>query len=135
MKYKAIFISDVHLGSSSSSPKKINKFLKENEFEKIFLVGDIIDIWAIKRKLHWQKEHNEFLRIILKLSKKMPVTYIIGNHDEEFMQFNQQNFGNIIFKEQDIIKVNEKKYVVIHGQQFDGPFIKNYKNLQTDFLV
>jgi UDP-2,3-diacylglucosamine pyrophosphatase LpxH len=117
MKYKTVFISDIHLGSFNSNPEKIMDFLKENEFEKIYLVGDIVDLWAIKRKVHWKTKHNKFVQKILKLSKTIPIIYIVGNHDIELQAFVGENFGNIQIKERDIYN----DILVIHGHQFDGP--------------
>lgn len=70
MKYKSIFISDLHLGIKSVNPDILTEFLKENEFENIFLVGDIIDLWKLKRAWHWPEANNRFIRRILKESKK-----------------------------------------------------------------
>lgn len=71
MKYKSIFISDVHLGTRFSKAKLLLNFFKHNECENLILVGDIIDGWSIKRKLYWPQEHSDVIQKILKKQKKV----------------------------------------------------------------
>ena len=70
MKYKSIFISDIHLGTRFSKAKILLNFLKNNECESLILVGDIIDGWSIKRKFIWPQEHSNVIQQILKKAKK-----------------------------------------------------------------
>ena len=88
MKYKTLFISDVHLGTNVSQTVKLLKFFKENEFEKLYLVGDILDMTAIRRRyFYWDETHNTLLQKILRMSRKgVHVEYIVGNHDV-FLEF------------------------------------------------
>ena len=82
-KYRAIFISDVHLGTKHSNAEKLLEFLKETEAEKYYLVGDIIDGWVMRNKTYWPQEHNNVVQFFLKQSKKdHKVIYVTGNHDE-----------------------------------------------------
>ena len=77
MKYKSIFISDIHLGTRFSKAKVLLNFLKHNNCEELFLVGDIVDGWAIKRKLIWPQSHSDVIQRILKKAKKgTKVTFI-----------------------------------------------------------
>lgn len=97
MKYKSIFISDIHLGTRFSKAKNLLNFLKHNECEHLFLVGDIIDGWAIKRKLIWPQEHSDVIQKILKKARKgTKVTFITGNHDEFLRPFAPLLLGNTI---------------------------------------
>jgi len=121
MKYKTLFISDTHLGTRNSQADKLLKFLVDNEFEKIYLVGDIIDMIAMKKKFYWKKNHNNVIQKLLKLSKKIEVIYIVGNHDIFLESFIGESFGNIMIKESDIhTSIDNKEYMIIHGHQFDG---------------
>ena len=116
---KAIFLSDVHLGTKQCKAKKLLTFLNDNEIkcDYLFLIGDIIDGWALKRKHYWPKSHTEVIRRILKLSEKCRVVYIPGNHDEFVRPFLKENMqlGNIEIMNSCVF---ENVYVC-HGDQFD----------------
>ena len=123
MKYKSIFISDIHLGTRFSKAKVLLNFLKHNESEQLILVGDIIDGWAIKRKLIWPQEHSDVIQKILKKAKKgTKVTFITGNHDEFLRPFVPLILGDSvsIANELEYIAINKKKYYITHGDFFDS---------------
>ena len=123
MKYKSIFISDIHLGTRFSKAKVLLNFFKHNESEQLILVGDIIDGWAIKRKLIWPQEHSDVIQKILKKAKKgTKVTFITGNHDEFLRPFVPLILGNSvsIANELEYIAINKKKYYITHGDFFDS---------------
>lgn len=123
MKYKSIFISDFHLGSRSCQADALCEFLKNNTSENLFLVGDIIDGWRLKRKWYFPQSHANVIRRILTASKRgSNVYYIIGNHDEalrKFLSFDIE-IGNIkLMNELSYEAVNGKTYLIIHGDFFD----------------
>jgi len=89
---KSIFISDIHLGTKSCKAKRLRDFLSSIECENLYLVGDIIDGWALQRKHYWTKTQTEVIRKILKLSEKTNVVYIPGNHDEFIRPFFKFDF-------------------------------------------
>lgn len=123
MKYKSIFISDIHLGTRFSKAKVLLNFLKHNECEHLFLVGDIIDGWAIKRKLIWPQDHSDVIQKILKKARKgTKVTFITGNHDEFLRPFVPLLLGNTITitNELEYTSVNNRKYYITHGDFFDS---------------
>ena len=123
MKYKSIFISDIHLGTRFSKAKVLLNFLKHNESEQLILVGDIIDGWAIKRKLIWPQEHSDVIQKILKKAKKgTKVTFITGNHDEFLRPFVPLLLGDSvsIANELEYVAINKKKYYITHGDFFDS---------------
>ena len=124
MHYKSIFISDVHLGSKGCKADLLCEFLKENTSENLFLVGDIIDFWRLKRKFYWLQSHTDVIRKILKASKRgTKVTYVAGNHDDTFRALLPYNvhFGDIdLVNSCEYKAVNGKTYLVIHGDLFDG---------------
>jgi len=123
-KYKSIFISDVHLGSKECKASELTSFLKKNSADKLFLVGDIIDGWKIKRKKwRWDKKHSNVIRQLLKHSKKSQITYVAGNHDEflrPFINLGIDLYNIKIVNQCDYIDTNGKKYIVTHGDLFDG---------------
>ncbi len=121
MKYKTLFVSDLHIGSSHSNIEKITNFLKENEVECIFLVGDIIDGWLLKRRWKWRSADNLFVQKLLRQSRKgVLIVYIVGNHDEFMTPFQNSFFGNIKVCREAIHDGVRGKYLIIHGDKFDG---------------
>jgi UDP-2,3-diacylglucosamine pyrophosphatase LpxH len=122
--YKSIFISDIHLGSKGCKADLLCDFLKHNVAENLYLVGDIIDGWRLKRKFYWMQSHTNVIRRILTASKRdTKVIYVIGNHDDAFrglLPFDMW-FGNIELVNQCRHQgINGKTYMVIHGDIFDG---------------
>ena len=124
MKYKSIFISDVHLGSKGCKAELLCDFLKHNTSEHLYLVGDIVDGWRLRRKFYWPQSHTNVIRRILTAAKRdTKVTYVVGNHDEVLRGLLPYgiHFGNIDLVNQCRYKaLNGKTYMVIHGDMFDG---------------
>jgi UDP-2,3-diacylglucosamine pyrophosphatase LpxH len=122
-KYKSIFISDTHMGSKGCKAEQLCDFLKQNNSENLFLVGDIIDGWKLERKFYWPQSHTNVIRRILTAAKRgTNVMYIIGNHDEALRKFIKFNIsiGNILIENQHIYKgIDGKNYLVVHGDMFD----------------
>ncbi len=123
---KAIFLSDLHIASRKCKSDYLNEFLKANDSVETYLVGDIIDIWRLTQAFNFSKEeqkrHINIVRKLLKRSKKdRQVHYIYGNHDEILSRFEEsKSFGNIHLHEKcDYIASDGRKYLVIHGHQFD----------------
>jgi len=131
VKYKSLFISDVHLGVRHTNIEYLLRVLRENEFENIFLVGDIIDGWKLRRSFSWDENANTFLQKIFRAARKgSNIVYIIGNHDEFLYKFEGQSFGNISIKEKYFYQTaSGEKILLIHGHQFDG-IVKYNKWLQ-----
>lgn len=124
-KYKSIFVSDIHLGTRDCKAAELQNFLKHNKCETLYLVGDIIDGWRIQQnKWHWNQHHSNLVQKILKLSKKgTKVIYVAGNHDEFLRPLIPYNigFGDIeIVNQIEHIGVDGNRYLVIHGDLFDG---------------
>jgi UDP-2,3-diacylglucosamine pyrophosphatase LpxH len=125
MKYKSIFISDIHLGTKDCKADILLDFLSNVECDSLYLVGDIIDGWKVQRnKLKWKESHTKVIRKILGFSKKgTDVIYIAGNHDEFLRLLVPYNvaFGNIQIVNQYVhYGIDGKKYLVTHGDFFDG---------------
>lgn len=116
-KIEALFISDVHLGSKGSNANQVAELLKEYEPEYLFLVGDIIDGWMLKRKFRWPDSHTKVIQRILKLSRKgTKVIYITGNHDDFLREYGEIKFGNIELRNEYIWK----NTFITHGDLYDG---------------
>lgn len=120
--YRTIWISDIHLGTKACQSKYLLNFLKHNDSEKLYLVGDIIDGWALKKKWYWPQSHNDVIQKILRKSRKgTKVIYIPGNHDEAVRQFYNLRFSEIKILKEAIHKTKTgKKLWVTHGDQFDA---------------
>lgn len=126
-KEKNLFVSDLHIGFTASKVEKLIKVISEETFTNIFLVGDIIDFWALKRKFYWNQSYNDFFQKLLKLSKKgTNIYYLTGNHDDVVRNFTPHTFGNIHIIDEYILDISGKKYLVVHGDIFDH-IVKNYK--------
>jgi len=123
-RYRSIFVSDIHLGSKDSKAELLLNFLKHNTANTYYLIGDIIDLWKIKQnKWRWKKSHTDVIRKFLKISKQSRVIFITGNHDEAIRPYISHgiNFGKVEFvNKTDHVSVNGQRYLVIHGDLFDG---------------
>ena len=128
--YRAIFISDVHLGFSGCSAQYLLNFLRSSTCEYLYLVGDIIDIWQMKRRLYWPQLHNDVVRAILGKAKHgTKIIYVPGNHDELLRDFDNIVFGNLEIRNEYIhTAADGKRFLVIHGDQFDG-VVRNSRTL------
>ncbi len=128
MKYRAIFISDIHLGTRFSQSEKLLEFLRENESEYLYLVGDIIDGWAIKRKFNWTQANSDVIQKILRKARKgATVIYVSGNHDEFLRPFIPLLLGNSleVVDEYTHEGLDKKRYFVTHGDFFDSITMNN----------
>lgn len=117
MKIEALFISDVHLGSKGSNAEGVLALLKQYEPETLFLVGDIIDGWLLKRKFRWPQSHTNVIRKILSYSKNnTKVIYIPGNHDDFLREYGEFEFGNLEVHNEYIWN----NTFITHGDLYDG---------------
>ena len=117
MKIQALFISDVHLGSKGSNAEQVLDLLKQYQPEYLFLVGDIIDGWLLKRRFRWPQSHTNVLRKIMSYSKNgTKVIYIPGNHDEFLREYGEFSFGNIEIHNEYVWN----NTFITHGDLYDG---------------
>src|SRR5207253_9063454 len=101
LHFRAIFISDVHLGTPGSQAGRLLEFLRHTESRDLFLVGDIIDGWQLKRRWYWHQTHNDVIQKVLRKARKgTRVTYIAGNHDEAMRHFVGLAFGGIDIRDE-----------------------------------
>jgi len=122
MTYRAIWISDIHLGTRHSRVGSLLEFLREVESEELYVVGDFIDGWQLRRKWHWTEEYNLLMQKLLRKNRKRTrVTFLVGNHDEFLEQFLGLNFGTVRLVERTVHEaIDWKRYLVIHGHQLNG---------------
>jgi len=117
MRIEALFISDVHLGTRGSNSQQVLDVLKKYQPDTLFLVGDIIDGWMLKRKFRWSQTQTNVIRKILSYSKNgTKVVYIPGNHDEFLRQYLDMSFGNIEIHDEYIYNDT----YITHGDLYDG---------------
>lgn len=121
LRYRTVFISDTHLGSYGAQAKDLSRFLKQVRCDKLYLVGDVIDMWRLRKRWWWPPEHNDVVQRILRLSKKgTEVIYIPGNHDEAARQYANLEFGGVKIRLSDMHQTADgRKLLVTHGDQFD----------------
>ncbi|SSC66501.1 UDP-2,3-diacylglucosamine diphosphatase [Ciceribacter selenitireducens] len=119
--FRTLFISDVHLGSKAAKADFLLDFLRTHEAETIFLVGDIVDGWRLKRSWYWPQDCNDVVQKLLRKARKgTRIVYIPGNHDEFLRGFPGTHFGGIEVAERMIHETADgKKYLVLHGDEFD----------------
>ena len=121
-RYRTIFISDAHLGTAGSNAGLLLDFLKRHECETLYLVGDIVDGWQLRKGWYWPQAHNDVVRAVLKMAKHgTRVIYIPGNHDEHFRDYVGLEFGGIELLADDVhVTADGRRLLVIHGDQFDN---------------
>ena len=120
-QYRALFISDVHLGTRTSQAEQLLEFLRLNDAETIYLVGDIIDFWRVKRGPHWPQAHNDVLQKLLrKVRKGTRIVFIPGNHDEALREYCGTKFGGITIARDAIHDCKDgRRLLIMHGDEFD----------------
>ncbi len=140
--YRTIWISDLHLGSTQCQADVLLDFLKYNESEILYLVGDIIDFWALSKKMYWPTDHNTVIQKILRKARHgTQVIYIPGNHDENVREYDNYVFGDITVKKTDIhTTTSGKKFLIVHGDEYDTiaqchKWIAKIGNDGYDFLL
>lgn len=118
--YRTGWISDVHLGTRGSNATALLAFLRDSEFETLYLVGDLIDIWALRRGIFWPQEHNDVIQKLLRKSRKgTEIIYIIGNHDEFLSRFHGHYGGVTLQKNAVHITADGRRLLIIHGHELD----------------
>jgi len=121
LKFRTIWISDTHLGTKYCHADSLIEFLTNTESEYLYLVGDIIDLWAMKKNIHWPEQHTQILRIIQeKANAGTKVIYTPGNHDSPLRSFSGKHIGNIqVNTYTQHTRLNGQSLLVIHGDQVD----------------
>ena len=119
---RTVFISDVHLGSRGCQAEYLRQFPSQLDTEQRVLVGDIVDLWSLKRSMYWPSAHQEVLWMILRLAREgTGVIYVPGNHDEALCEFCGHQVAGIEIRRDFIHETADgKRYLVLHGDDFDA---------------
>lgn len=125
LRYRSVFLSDIHLGTRWCRAKSLVSFLGSLECDRLYLIGDIFDSWGKKRGYRRTDLQNILIRKVLELSKSIPVMYITGNHDAFMSEYHGRSFGGIEIRENAVHSSPEgKRYLVLHGHEFDAAVIR-----------
>lgn len=119
--YRTLFISDLHLGLGACQADLFLDFFKTVSADKVYLVGDVIDFWRIRRRPQWYQSHNDVVQKLLRSVRKgTKMIYIPGNHDEMLRAYCGMQIGGIDLKRRDIHETADgRKFLIIHGDEFD----------------
>ena len=127
IKVRTLFISDVHLGTKKSQADKLLDTFKKYNFDNLIIVGDFIDLTALKNKFYWKEEHSTVIQKILKMSRSnINIVYLLGNHDHFLRGLIKEeqfdiNLGNILICDEYKYETSKgEKIFICHGDQFDG---------------
>lgn len=120
-RVRTLFLSDIHLGTRACQAENLLAFLRAYECENLFLIGDIIDFWAMSRSVHWPASHNTVVQKILKKARHdTRVILIPGNHDELLREHVDSNFGDVhLVREYVHTTADGKKFLLLHGDEYD----------------
>jgi UDP-2,3-diacylglucosamine pyrophosphatase LpxH len=121
-RYRTIWISDVHLGTKGCKAEFLLDFLRHTESRYLYLVGDIVDGWQIKKSWFWIQSHNDVIQKVLRKARKgTRVVYIPGNHDEAMREYAGIRFGGIRVACRAIHELADgRRFLVMHGDEFDA---------------
>lgn len=120
-RVRSIFLSDIHLGTRACQAGRLLSFLREYDSERLYLVGDIIDFWAMSRGIYWSRQQNTFIQKVLKRARHgTQVIFVPGNHDEALREYVGTSFGDIQLVQEHVhVAADGKRYAVLHGDEFD----------------
>jgi len=121
-RYRTIWISDIHLGTRGCKADFLLDFLRHTESDTLFLVGDIIDLWRMRRSWYWPQAHNDVVQKLLRRARKgTRVVFVPGNHDEMFRDYVEHHFGGIEVAADAIhVLADGRRLLVLHGDSFDA---------------
>ena len=122
LRFRTVWISDLHLGTPGCQADALLDFLKEVECDTLFLVGDIIDGWQLRRSWYWPQAHNDVVQKLLRKARKgTRVIFVPGNHDEFARRYVQHNFGGVEVAGEWIHETADgRRLWITHGDLFDG---------------
>lgn len=120
-RVRSIFLSDIHLGTRACQAGRLLSFLRQYDSEYLYLVGDIIDFWAMSRGIHWSAAQNTFVQKVLKRARHgTRVIFVPGNHDEALREYTGTSFGDIQLVHEHVHHAADgRRYAVLHGDEFD----------------
>ena len=140
--YRTVFVSDLHLGFRGARAEEFAAFLKRMECEHLFMVGDMVDMWALRQRWSWPATHNQVVRRVLKFAKRgTRITYVPGNHDEGLRQYSGIDLAGIRIAKQAVHRTADgRSLLVCHGDEYDlvvqhSPLLSRLGTLGYDYLV
>lgn len=122
LHYKAMWLSDIHLGNKDCKADFLLELLQNVSVDKLYLVGDIVDMWQMEKQFRWPEAHNQVMHKLMQLSNQgTQVVYLPGNHDAPIQKYAGMTFGDIDI-ERELVHTTAagKRYLVLHGDQFDA---------------
>lgn len=120
-RVRSVFISDIHLGTRACQAERLIDFLREHPAEYLYLLGDIVDFWAMARSVHWAPAHNTVVQKVLKRARHgEKVVFIPGNHDEVLREYVGTAFGDIVLAAHAVHETADgRRFLLTHGDEFD----------------
>jgi UDP-2,3-diacylglucosamine pyrophosphatase LpxH len=119
-RFRTVWISDVHLGTRGSQAEALLQFLRTHECETLYVVGDLIDVWSLRRGIYWPQSHNDVIQKLLRAGRKgTKIYYIPGNHDEFVSGFHGEYGGITILPRAFHTTVDGRRLLIIHGHELD----------------
>lgn len=121
-RYRTIWISDIHLGTRGCKADYLIDFMRQTDSDYLYLVGDIIDGWRLKKSWYWNQSQNDVIQKILRKARKgTEVVYVPGNHDEALRDYTSMHFGGVAVEREAIhLTADGRRLLVLHGDDFDG---------------
>jgi UDP-2,3-diacylglucosamine pyrophosphatase LpxH len=121
-RYRTVFLSDIHLGMRGSRTDFLLDFLRRTECERLYLVGDIVDGWRLRKSWYWDAAHDEVIRLVLNMARRgTEVVYIPGNHDEMFRDWLGMELAGVRLQKDAVHEAADgRRFLVMHGDEFDS---------------
>jgi UDP-2,3-diacylglucosamine pyrophosphatase LpxH len=121
-RYRTLFLSDLHLGTRGCRTDFLIDFLRRVECERLYLVGDIVDGWRLRKSWYWDESHDEAIRLILRMARNgTRITYIPGNHDEMFRAWLGLEIAGVHLRREAVhLAADGRRFLVLHGDEFDS---------------
>jgi UDP-2,3-diacylglucosamine pyrophosphatase LpxH len=118
---RTVFLSDIHLGARECRADLVLEFLRSVHADELVLVGDIIDLWSMRRTPYWPAAHNDVLRTLMARARGgQRIVYVPGNHDETFREYCGSAFGSLeVRREYEHVTARGQRFLVVHGDEFD----------------
>ncbi len=142
LRCRTVWISDLHLGTAGCQAAPLLEFLRETECHTLFLVGDIIDGWQLRRSWYWPQSHNDVIQKVLRKARKgTRVIFVPGNHDEFARRYVAHTFGGVEVAEDFVhVTADGRRLWVTHGDLFDGviqcaPWLAHLGDLSYEFTL
>lgn len=132
LKFRSIFISDLHLGTSDCQAELLLEFLAATRSEYLYLVGDIVDLWKLQGSVYWPRTKNRIANLVFdKARSGTKVIYIPGNHDELLRDFAGSHINGIDVKLEDVhTTAAGERLLILHGDIFDD-LVRNMRWVES----